>query len=215
MKTYLPILLIALLTTACASGPSETDDQPAEQPTQTTTEKRAAEIPEDELAELEEKLCRATLDYLERNDPEPPPERCERVVLRPTDRFGSADTESYLVTVIVGADRRQIELGAEVDDAGEVEVYSLESALAQAATEQAKREIRDLESMVDAYYLQSSPRSLPDSLDELTRGDDPIAESIPNDPWGNAYIYRVQSESDYELFSAGPDGEPDTSDDVR
>ncbi len=215
MKIYLPVLLITLLAGACASGPSETDTQPAEQPTQTTTEKRVAEIPEEKLAELEEKLCRATLDYLERNNPEPPPERCERVVLRPTDRFGSADTESYLVTVIVGADRRQIELGAEVDSDGEVEVYSLDSALVQAANEQAKREIRDLESMIDAYYLQSSPRSLPDSLDDLTRGDDPLAESIPNDPWGNAYIYRVQSETDYEIFSAGPDGEPGTADDVR
>jgi len=39
---------------------------------------------------------------------------------------------------------------------------------------------------------------------------------IPRDPWGNEYVYHFPGWSfphAYELFSAGPDGVPDTADD--
>jgi general secretion pathway protein G len=41
--------------------------------------------------------------------------------------------------------------------------------------------------------------------------------TIPVDPWGNSYIYRDYGTRDgggWELFSAGPDGRPDTPDDL-
>jgi general secretion pathway protein G len=40
---------------------------------------------------------------------------------------------------------------------------------------------------------------------------------IPPDPWGKPYIYRcpgIRHPAGYDLFSAGPDRKPDTSDDV-
>jgi general secretion pathway protein G len=43
-----------------------------------------------------------------------------------------------------------------------------------------------------------------------------LMEDVPKDPWGSAYIYRNpgrKNSSGYDLFSAGPDRIPDTSDD--
>jgi len=44
------------------------------------------------------------------------------------------------------------------------------------------------------------------------------ADEIPKDPWGNDYGYRYppeQSKGEYpEIWSNGPDGEPDTADDI-
>ena len=40
---------------------------------------------------------------------------------------------------------------------------------------------------------------------------------IPKDPWGHEYLYLFPSPggaNSYELFSAGPDGQPGTADDV-
>ncbi|HEC98097.1 MAG TPA: general secretion pathway protein GspG, partial [Nitrospirae bacterium] len=33
------------------------------------------------------------------------------------------------------------------------------------------------------------------------------------DPWGNRYVYLLTGNG-YRLFSAGPDGKPDTGDDI-
>lgn len=35
------------------------------------------------------------------------------------------------------------------------------------------------------------------------------------DPWGNAYHYRLVDAKNYELTSAGPDGQVGTTDDIR
>ena len=40
---------------------------------------------------------------------------------------------------------------------------------------------------------------------------------VPVDPWGNSYIYFVPGKNNpdsFDLYSAGPDGEPDTDDDI-
>lgn len=40
---------------------------------------------------------------------------------------------------------------------------------------------------------------------------------VPKDPWGNAYQYRrpgQRNPSSYDLYSAGADGQPGTSDDI-
>jgi general secretion pathway protein G len=43
-------------------------------------------------------------------------------------------------------------------------------------------------------------------------------DSVPLDPWGNPYIYKQpgthKTTSNYDLFSAGPDRQPGTQDDV-
>ncbi len=41
-------------------------------------------------------------------------------------------------------------------------------------------------------------------------------DDLPKDPWGSNYIYRNpgrKNSSGYDVFSAGPDRIPDTSDD--
>lgn len=43
-----------------------------------------------------------------------------------------------------------------------------------------------------------------------------LKKPSPNDVWGNPWEYTVESEHDdpYDLWSVGPDGEPDTEDDI-
>jgi general secretion pathway protein G len=41
-------------------------------------------------------------------------------------------------------------------------------------------------------------------------------DRVPKDPWQHDYIYRcpgIKNPHSYDLFSAGPDGKPDTADD--
>jgi hypothetical protein len=43
-----------------------------------------------------------------------------------------------------------------------------------------------------------------------------LMDAVPDDPWGSAYLYRNpgrKNPAGYDLFSAGPDKIPDTSDD--
>jgi general secretion pathway protein G len=42
-------------------------------------------------------------------------------------------------------------------------------------------------------------------------------KKIPTDPWDNEYLYRqpgVENPHTYDLFSSGPDGKPNTDDDI-
>ena len=44
----------------------------------------------------------------------------------------------------------------------------------------------------------------------------PFFKEVPKDPWGTTYIYRcpgIKHPDKYDLFSAGPDHQPDTADD--
>ena len=69
---------------------------------------------------------------------------------------------------------------------------------------------------IDTYRLMH--KKLPSSLDGLTESDDrnpyPILFLVPEDAWGNPYEYRVIDRSTYQLRSYGPDGVPDTADDL-
>jgi len=55
----------------------------------------------------------------------------------------------------------------------------------------------------------------PDSDPKPTRWYQ-LYKEVPRDPWGNEYVYRcpgVKHPESYDLYSAGPDHKPDTSDD--
>lgn len=44
-----------------------------------------------------------------------------------------------------------------------------------------------------------------------------LLTELPVDPWGHAYQYRypgVHNQSKFDVFSMGPDGQPDTADDI-
>lgn len=42
-------------------------------------------------------------------------------------------------------------------------------------------------------------------------------EKVPNDPWGHPYLYKQPGESgrDYDIISAGPDGQVGSADDIK
>jgi len=57
------------------------------------------------------------------------------------------------------------------------------------------------------------------SLAELEAGNELLARcfaDFPQDPWGNAYVIVAgQERNTFVVQSNGPDGRPDTADDIR
>jgi general secretion pathway protein G len=87
-------------------------------------------------------------------------------------------------------------------------------ALDKASISEARIEISQLTNMCDAYYLSSSPKKMPDNLNDLAEGPSPLTKEVPKDPWGNDYIYKKEGNRDISIYSAGPDGSEGTADDV-
>jgi general secretion pathway protein G len=92
----------------------------------------------------------------------------------------------------------------------------------RAATDKAKRikaeaDISALKTALDRYYLDngsypSSDQGLPALVSAPSNGKIPAdyppggyIEKIPNDPWGNAYVYQSDGDN-YVLKSYGADG---------
>jgi general secretion pathway protein G len=72
-------------------------------------------------------------------------------------------------------------------------------------------DIRTLQAYLEAY--RSKKGAYPKSVQGL--GALALAET-PTDPWTTEYVYRFPGKHEpkpYDLFSAGPDHEPDTPDD--
>jgi general secretion pathway protein G len=56
------------------------------------------------------------------------------------------------------------------------------------------------------------------TTDPLPRRWYQLYHELPKDPWGHDYIYRYPGSAgaySYDLYTAGPDGIPDTADDIR
>lgn len=96
--------------------------------------------------------------------------------------------------------------------AGVVGVFVF-GALDRSNIREAEIQMNNLQQSIETYATDNNGQ-LPDSLGELTQGSYPYMEEIPEDPWGNDYSYEVQGRHDYELCSAGPDGTPNTEEDV-
>lgn len=90
----------------------------------------------------------------------------------------------------------------------------------------AKAQITNFGTVLELYYtdIGSYPQDL-NALIQPPSGVDPSkwkgpylkgADSIPLDPWGNPYIYKHPGDHspDYDIISAGPDGQPGTADDI-
>ena len=95
-------------------------------------------------------------------------------------------------------------------------------------TEQAKRaraasDLAAIGLALDLYELDAG--QYPSTLEELVAKDAPsslsqeakakwngpyLKKGLPKDPWGRAYVYSRESQhsQDYDLYSAGPDGQP-------
>ncbi len=71
--------------------------------------------------------------------------------------------------------------------------------------------LRKLIEKIENYKAKTG--SYPASLETFIDPTDPIEKKQILDPWGNLYIYRP-TEKGFDLFSAGRDGQPGTTDDV-
>ncbi len=90
-----------------------------------------------------------------------------------------------------------------------------------------KAQISAFETQLDIYQLDigaypsnqqglQALRVCPADLPDPTKwGPEPYAKKdIPVDPWGNQYQYELTGPTQYHIYSAGPDGQPNTSDDI-
>jgi general secretion pathway protein G len=95
----------------------------------------------------------------------------------------------------------------------------------QARTTAAQTQIASFRTALDAFELDNGfyPRGKDGLLDLVQQPRDsqnwrgPYIEEIPNDPWGNAYIYESPGKmnpNSYDLLSLGPDGRAGTDDDI-
>lgn len=75
-------------------------------------------------------------------------------------------------------------------------------ALDDADQTKAMTEIRNLKSAVTAYMIRH--RRLPDSLEQVAEFMDP--PRIPNDPWGNQYVYTKVDSRNFRIVSYGANG---------
>lgn len=79
--------------------------------------------------------------------------------------------------------------------------------------DRAKYDLLLLEGAIESYRIETG--ALPGEsqwFDELVRNSEMSAAMSGVDPWGNQYLYRVRG-GDFDLFTAGPDGLANTSDD--
>lgn len=72
-------------------------------------------------------------------------------------------------------------------------------------------QLKKIKGAITAYRTENQNR-FPDSLQTLTEGSAPFLEEIPADPWGNEYTYEQGSPT--VLRSKGPDGNPNSDDDI-
>ena len=85
----------------------------------------------------------------------------------------------------------------------------------------AKIEIQRLKSEVIEWMFIRGHKRAPDSLEVLTEDDEdkgPIRDQVPDDPWDSPYELLADERGRRTRFvirSWGPDGEPDTEDDIR
>ncbi len=106
-----------------------------------------------------------------------------------------------------------------------VVVPNVISRIKDAKNSAAISDIKSFETAIDQYKLDTGED--PTSLDELINPPNPKGKwngpylkdlsKIPLDPWGHPYVYTVpgQNGRDYDIYSDGPDGQPNTSDDIQ
>ncbi len=76
--------------------------------------------------------------------------------------------------------------------------------------------IANIGTAIQAYEVTSG--SFPNSLDDLTVATDTRAALLKKDSlfdsWGNAFQYSKKGKFEYEVRSAGPDGQMNSEDDI-
>ena len=97
--------------------------------------------------------------------------------------------------------------------------------LAKGKDQIAKMQIKELEGALHMYSFDMGRYpSSSESLEALVR--DPgnsnawngpyLEKKLPNDPWGNPYVYRTPGTyGDFDIYSYGADGSDGSEDDIR
>lgn len=99
----------------------------------------------------------------------------------------------------------------------------------QASIEKAGMDIKALDNALDMYKLDNhrfptTEQGLDALVNKPTSSPEPKSyrkdgyiKDLPQDPWGNDYMYinpGTHNSSRYDLYSVGPDGEDGTDDDI-
>src|SRR5262252_1812521 len=81
------------------------------------------------------------------------------------------------------------------------------SQVGKSEVQVARAQIDALEKAVDQYRLDN--RRYPTSEEGLAAVQPYLKKTLPNDPWGRPYNYRIPGDkAEYEIFSYGRDGKP-------
>ena len=81
------------------------------------------------------------------------------------------------------------------------------SQVGKSEVQVARAQIDALEKAVDQYRLDN--RRYPTNEEGLAAVQPYLKKTLPNDPWGRPYVYRIPGEkTDYEVISYGRDGKP-------
>jgi len=95
----------------------------------------------------------------------------------------------------------------------------------QARQAAARSDLSSIKTVLDAFevdngYYPKGKNGLNDLIQmprDARSWHGPYLEAIPQDPWGNPYIYEFPGKHNpagYDLYSAGPDGKPGNEDDI-
>lgn len=111
--------------------------------------------------------------------------------------------ELILVVVIIGILAGMVVIGV----AGRVR---------EAQIRRAQADIMSYCTAVDSYALDHDD-AYPKTLQELVSGDRHYVRDLKKDPWRHDYLYKPGTDTkkaDYQILSAGPDGQAGTEDDI-
>jgi general secretion pathway protein G len=81
------------------------------------------------------------------------------------------------------------------------------SQVGKSETQVARAQIDAFEKALDQFRLEK--RRYPTPEEGLVAIQPYLKKSLPTDPWGRAYVYRIPGErGEYDVFSYGRDGRP-------
>ena len=86
-------------------------------------------------------------------------------------------------------------------------------ALEKANIKEANIQMGNINQALELYYTQTDPHQYPESLQKLVDGD--YMKEMPNDPWGEPFVYRRDARNEFTLMSKGPDMTEGTEDDIK
>ena len=125
--------------------------------------------------------------------------------MRTSGNGGFTLIELILVTVILGILASMVAM-------------NFSSVLPGAQVRAAKGDIATISTALDVFALNHNA-NYPKTLPEVNTPTETLLKKPvpPFDPWGNPYNYKPPTNAmlaDYEVFSSGPDGVPNTADDI-